>query len=204
VVLFGVSIWLLVMLVADLAILMWCTETDSPFIGLFTVAVSAALARWVFGIPIISWVMANPLLLAGCAALYFVTGVAWTYPKWWFFVRNIRDRYLDHMRSWLRGKGVEDWDSAMSVPNELKNQWFNNRHNAEWLRMFPVRARNYKSKIMTWMAWWPASMVWTLINDPIRKIYRYAWEVLRSTFDRVANSAMSGVEIPTDSSDDVR
>jgi len=194
VIVLGLSLWLWALLLIDVAALMWCAETESPFVATFLLAATALVAEFVFGIAVFATVIANPLTIVLVVLGYLVAGVLWAYPKWWFFVRNIRDDYLDSVRSFLRGKGYEEWESAKAIPDDYLAIWWDG-HGVEWGRKFPVKARDHKRKIITWMAWWPVSMVWTLINDPIRKLYRYTYEVLRGTFDRVGASAMGDVEI---------
>jgi hypothetical protein len=38
------------------------------------------------------------------------------------------------------------------------------------------QVKEYKSNIMTWMTYWPFSMIWTLINDPIKRAFREIYE----------------------------
>tara|TARA_R110002110_G_scaffold181552_7_gene387940 strand:+ start:53 stop:658 length:606 start_codon:yes stop_codon:yes gene_type:complete len=193
--LLGMSYFFWAMIGVSLLALMWCAETESPFWGSFIVLGTFLVSWLIFGISVVTAVVSNPLLAAGAFAGYILAGIAWAYPKWWFHVRSLRNEYVDVMRAFLSNRGYEGAESADEIPAQYLNAWHSTRSYSHWSRIFPILARANKRKIMTWMVWWPVSMVWTLINDPIRKMYRYIWDALRSTFDRVAASAMGGVEI---------
>ncbi len=44
-----------------------------------------------------------------------------------------------------------------------------------------------KSRIMTWMIYWPLSGAWTLINDPIRKMYRSIFEWVGGSYQKMSD-----------------
>jgi hypothetical protein len=63
----------------------------------------------------------------------------------------------------------------------------------------PPQVREHKSDIMLWMTYWPFSCVWTLINDPIRKIFRTIYaniaKSLQSISDRMFKGAIADLEL---------
>jgi hypothetical protein len=190
----GLSVFLWLLIVVDLIGLVWCTENENPFIAAAIVGVSALVAHFAFGVSILALLVANPLMTLAFLGGYLVAGVMWAFPKWWFYVRNKRNAYLERVRSFLKGVGYEGWNDATTVPDEHLARWFG-LYGRQRLRIVPL-ARDHKSRILHWMAWWPFSMLWTLINDPIRHIYRWAWESLRGIFDSISRSAMGGLEAP--------
>jgi uncharacterized membrane protein (DUF485 family) len=52
------------------------------------------------------------------------------------------------------------------------------------LRDFPPSADKNKGRIIFWMSYWPFSGVWTLINDPITRLYRR----LGALFQKISHS----------------
>jgi len=193
-VILGVSIWFWIVMVLGFLGLIWTTETESPLLAATIVGASALVAHSIFGVSIFALVASNPLIAIGALFGYLVAGVLWAFPKWYFFVRNRRDQYLNQIRGFLRGCGYDQWDSATTVPDEYLDRYF--KQFGQRRRSIIPLARDHKSRIIHWMAWWPFSMIWTLINDPIRHMFRWTWETLRGTFDAIARSAMGGIEVP--------
>jgi hypothetical protein len=51
-----------------------------------------------------------------------------------------------------------------------------------------------KSQIITWMTYWPWSALWTLINDPVRRFFCWAYEQLSGTLQAISNRAFQDIE----------
>ncbi len=51
----------------------------------------------------------------------------------------------------------------------------------------PIAAR-HKARIMQWVAFWPISIVWFIINNPVRRIYNLIWSFLKGTYQRMSDS----------------
>ncbi|MHA2068540.1 MAG: hypothetical protein ACXABY_29610, partial [Candidatus Thorarchaeota archaeon] len=80
--------------VLELLFLLWCVAWERPFSGLFSVSVVLVAVSFLMGWNLWELVTTNPLYILGGLGAYLAAGVGWSFPKWWFFVRNIRDRYL--------------------------------------------------------------------------------------------------------------
>jgi len=42
------------------------------------------------------------------------------------------------------------------------------------------------------MSWWPFSLIWTLLDDPIKKLFRAIFDYLEKTYDNMAERIMKG------------
>jgi hypothetical protein len=40
---------------------------------------------------------------------------------------------------------------------------------------------------MIWIMYWPWSMIWTLINDPVRSMVEYLYQKLQGTYQAVSD-----------------
>ena len=54
--------------------------------------------------------------------------------------------------------------------------------------------RDHKSRVTMWMVWWPWSMIWTLLNDPIRRMWRTIWKRLQKTYAQIAARAFRSID----------
>jgi hypothetical protein len=55
-------------------------------------------------------------------------------------------------------------------------------------------ARNFKGKITSWMVYWPWSMIVTLIDDPIRRLFRGIYNAIQGMLQRMSDRAFAGTE----------
>lgn len=97
----------------------------------------------------------------GYAGIYVVIGVTWSFAKWFFFLRNERDR----IREYNKNEKITPY-TGINIPQASKN----------------------KSKIIAWMAYWPFSFIGTLLNDPIRKLFNSIFNEFKELYQKMANS----------------
>lgn len=94
-------------------------------------------------------------------ALYFAAGVVWSFFKWFFYLRTVRERYEK------REINIRQADIPL--------------------------AKNNINRISTWISYWVVSLLWTLINDPVRKFCRFLVFTFGSFYDRMSNQAFAGI-----------
>jgi len=63
------------------------------------------------------------------------------------------------------------------------NDWFGRR-----VSIAKPEPENYKGRIIAWIVYWPPSMFWTLLNDPIRKLGRQIYYRMAGTLKRISDS----------------
>lgn len=120
------------------------------------------------GAGILVMLIRNPLKTMFGILAYFVIGTGWGVIKWFFFVLRERDKVLE----------------------KVKNRILPQR---ETIRA--PEAVDHKERIITWMAYWPFSMLWTLINDPVRRafewIYRRIGKFMQDISDKIFKGAIT-------------
>ena len=110
----------------------------------------------------------NPMMVLTYVMAYIMTGVLWSILKYWLYLLNFKDKYDDKKKQYFDyypGNTTEQWIKSI---NEEKKYYKPN-----------------KDKIMNWMIWWIPSMVWTLINDPIRRAFRWAYNRSIKVYDGI-------------------
>lgn len=139
--------------------------------------------------------------------LYVAAGVGWSFIKWFSLIvarreklQELRSAFVQEgaIRLLLKGKPVSDKISD-PMPEELRKEfrrylalngywnWRDPSDNvSEEHRTLIPTAAGYKSRIVQWMVFWPWSALWTLLNDPLRRLFNYIFTYLRATYQRIA------------------
>lgn len=159
----------------------FCVETESP-LWATGILIAFLLGLQAFSdVNVIGWIGSNLVTFATLIAGYLVTGVLWSGGKLWFYTRNWADRAEEIRANWLKKNGHED----LSDP-KVKEEFF--RENYQ-LKNHPT-VFNSKRRVLLWMAYWPVSAVWTLINDPVKWFFRFAYARLLIVYHAIIKSAL--------------
>jgi len=153
----------------------------------------------------------NIEVVIGLILAYLAAGAIWSLGKWFFWNREkaivCEDNYLRVRQEWLRDKiGAGPTKPTITektaIPPEYKEEWtkyVESRHTRSGFKYtdeiyldidFEVpRAQKHKSRIIMWMGFWPASMVFTLTRDPVRKACSFIYESLSNKYQELAEKA---------------
>lgn len=160
-------------------------------LGAATWALAIGLGALQFmGCPVWQTIYAHPQVAGMWALIYVGVGVLWAFVKWFLFVNNERAKYDDLKAEYLSSRG---WTSFQTATPEDKSKWRDYLRHREIQVPDPKNFEN-KDRICGWIGYWPLSMAFTLINDPIRKIVRFAYRGISGSLKHIADRAFAGTE----------
>jgi hypothetical protein len=166
-----------------------CINFQKGF-GATVVAVGTILAFQFFGgYDIFGYVRHNPMSLLSYVGIYAALGVGTGIFKWWRYVRNHRAKYLEAKTEYQDDKGTLDgWEKYREAGNYSAIKF-----------IFQPVARKHKAVITMWMTYWPLVLVWTVINDPVRKFFRAVYERVSGLLEAISHNAFKDVDndLPT-------
>ena len=192
-ILFGVWWWLLV--AAIVIVDVWFLEYDNGTGATFALFAFAAIMFFFGNWNPFPWMVANPLWTIGSVLGYFVAGGAWFIVKWYFHCLNVRDKYNEIKDNFFEEHKI----TGAKVPGDLKSSWQEAlRYNGFRGKAIPPIARRYKSTILMWMTHWPFSAVWTLLNDPIRRIFMSNYAHLTVLLQSMSNLRFANTTVEFD------
>lgn len=135
--------------------------------------------------------------------IYLAVGTVWSVYKWYRFLLKSRNNCEDKMRAWLSSQSefariynhttqeytpakyeLPPVGSPVIVPNHLKANL------AQYL--IPSVNQN-KSRIVSWMMYWPTSVVWHLLSDWVREIFDTIYRFFKGVFTSLRNRIFADV-----------
>ena len=187
------SIWFWLLLVAEFCALLWFVEEEWPFRSFLSLVLVFTLLWWLGDFNVITWAASLSLKQILVGALGYVgTGIAWSIGKWYFYVTGERRKFDEYVEDRLKhGHYVKNYDETQE---EFDTRCRKDARSLARLRHGKPEARKQKSRIVMWMGWWPWSALWTLINDPIKRLFREIFHRIQRVFEKIANSAYAGTE----------
>lgn len=94
---------------------------------------------------------------------------------------GINEKYARYIDSRMKNYGNVAYTDARFDPTLIVN------------KMVKPLASKHKSSITQWIAFWPVSLTWTLINDPVRKVANYIFNKIKGTFQRISDAMFAGI-----------
>lgn len=183
------AFWLL--LLSEVVLLFIFTAYENGLAATISLVAYVAIMQFFGGVDVLGYVLHNPLPVVAGVLSYFVIGTAWGVFKWWLFVRDRLEEYEDMKAEFLKKNGRTD---TKTVPDDMKQAWRNRLHE-NWngdLSKPPV-ARENKSRILNWMAFWVPSMMYSLLNDFVRRVFRAIYLWISAELQKISDSVYSGV-----------
>ena len=149
---------------------------------------------------------ANPWKGVGIVGGYVALGAIWGIIKWYFHASNEYDLYTTEKRRWLEEGGMTE--GPWKVPDNLKDGWAehlcNNTRWGRWTNEYynprnpedergdpiiaikPIAWKN-KGRIICWMAYWPFSAAWSMLDDIVYKLFKHIQRMLGGIMDKITD-----------------
>ena len=162
---FGFGLWFWSIILIEAILLFWFVEQEWPEISVVSVGLCLVLLWWLADIPVWKWIHDNPGKLAKYVGYYILVGIAWTFIKYYFKLKDMQGRIKSLKKSWVLWRQ----DASDKDPSIVTFEDYVNRKAHAGDITFNASAR----KLTLWAAFWPPSMIWTLINDPIKKFFNW-------------------------------
>lgn len=177
---FGSWLFWLLFLSGPILLLYWLEDESFGYLWSATVVLGLLLFFGVKDFHPVDWVGDHPRESIVGFVGYFIAGIAYGFAKWFSFVRDVYDRYVTYKREELadRAQTAKTYDrkfDSAAHEKEIVKAFMNYQFRG---RNIPPVPNQHIDKIINWMAYWPLSLTWTLINDPIRRIARWLYKTL--------------------------
>lgn len=178
-------LWSLVSLVA-FGVMVFLVERNNGVGATALAAVVLAALQLMTPLDPLHAFLAHPVVSAGAVIAYFLIGVGWGVVKWWAFCTALRDGYAELRADYMQRNG---W--AESDLNDTRRRDMVSTLRRQFEFNLPPQIRQHKARTITWMVYWPMSLLWTALNDPIRRLYNWAYNVISDVLQSISGRAFA-------------
>ena len=192
------TFWFWALVAVEIILLFLFVEWENGVSATISLVVFGCLLQFFGNVDIIGFVVANPLQLLAVVGAYFLLGSVWGIVKWYIFCRDRLEEYHDLKAEFLRSKGLPE-KTDEPIPSQYRAEWkkkLEGRKGYSGSRLLneaPL-VRNYKAKVVRWMSFWPISLIWSLINDFVKRICNAIYLRIAKFLQRVSDNIFSGVQ----------
>lgn len=186
----------MLLLVIGVLIVIGLIETVLVEVEKFTFAtllllITAGVAHWLGLVNWLDFVHMHGFWLLAYVGIYVAAGVAWSFGKWFSFLMRMRDRYRQYVTEYLEEQKLPadtaiEGDVLAGVQKYIQHQYNSEfgRNNALWEK---PKAKNNKGRLTAWMCWWPLSLIGTILNDPIRRLFNALFGWFKGLYQQMAD-----------------
>ena len=129
---------------------------------------------------------------------YYMAGaVVWSYGKWLFFLfdfKRTRDKAVEAFKENLAQYPERYHIQGELTIEDIRRNLGSDRYHKTFLGSTP-KAKEYKAMIVSWGIWWPASLVGTLLDDPIRKFINFLFDRFSGAYQWAANKIVPEIKL---------
>jgi len=99
----------------------------------------------------------------------------------------LREKFREHRDEWYSAKGLAvGTELTAEQQREFDESFRYQSFNGNALNTKPKATKN-KRRIVAWMAYWPFSMVGTIINDPVRRLFKFLFNTFKALYQNIAD-----------------
>lgn len=119
---------------------------------------------------------------------YLAAAALWALIKWrGFYLPGLFRRYEDLREKFLIGKKLDEMPTDPAVLKEFTDDYQVQRLNVGYNRM----VRNNKSRITTWMIFWPFSLLETFVGDFLANVFDRIYRSMAGLLQRMSDGMAS-------------
>lgn len=174
------TFWFWVLVTAEFVVLLACMNWDNGFAATVSLGIVLGLMYW-FGdlSDAMRWAVGHPYHIAGVIAGYGGVGAGWAIAKWWLYVHDRVDEYRRMKSIYMAdGKATDETWRAFAGTKP-------------WAKA-PLASDN-KAKIVRWISFWPASMLWSLVDDFVRRVAIAIYNFIAEHLQGMSDKAFEGI-----------
>ncbi len=167
--------------------------TEIEHFGWATVLlIASVITAQMFGVMSpLTWMVTHALESSIYVLVYVAIGVAWSFVKWFSFLIQFRDQFRKDKEIFLL---THKLDPNGPIPDSLLDAFINRGYSFREFKGNSLnnkpRASNNKSRIVAWMSLWPCSVVGTVLNDPIRRLFNFLFGQFKALYQKMSDHVL--------------
>lgn len=184
--------WVFITLLVTLIILELISTSKDKFLW-NTILVILIIALIHVNYHVLEHLLEHPLQWAFYIVGYIATGVIWSFIKWYSKIQT----HVRKIKKIKKERG-DEWNNP-EFKNSIKSEislygYGNDDYTLDEIikKSFPDLTE-HKMIISNWIMYWPFSLVATLLDDPIRRLANYLFEVFSGVYAKIKSNAIESI-----------
>ena len=193
------TFWFWILVALEIALLFMFVEYENGYGASFSILAFAAALQFLGKVDIIGFMYTNPMKVGLLALSYFAVGAIWGVVKWWIFCCDRLREYEEFKTEFLKENNCA---GAKVVPENLRVSFKEALAKHAWNRGRDLSkapsAKENKAKIVRWMTFWWVSLVWSLINDFVKRLFQEIYNRISGFMQHISDAMFNKAGVEAD------
>lgn len=196
-------VFILPFLIVSAIVMIVSLETDKEGVASTFFSLATALVIWSYGSEIWFFISNNILTTIYFSVTYLILGLIWSFIKWNQKVSKIFKLFTKLKNDFIaeHGEIIERSDGVIGNKKKFYNtleykfktadgkRKISNFYEIESIEdvikdITPIGIK-HKGKIISWISYWPLSLIGTILNDPFRRFFEWIYESVSEFYDKI-------------------
>jgi hypothetical protein len=171
------------------------------------VSLAIALVLWNYHTDIWLFVSTNVSTTVYFSLGYVILGIGWSFLKWNEKVKKVFNKFKEIKDKFMKKNGeindknkedfIKKLGSQFTSRSGYSISFYNTDSFNEIANKITPIGLEHKALIMSWISYWPLSLIGTLLNNPFRRFWLYVYDQVSGIYDRISkkhqNDAFAGL-----------
>lgn len=181
------SLWFWLLVLAQVGWLSYCViKEEHAYKWLLSIAAFVLILQLFSNTNILLYISQHYWATGLVLILYLIGAVLWIFPRWFLFVTEHHAKYIDLRDKFLFDKNLPSGNIPENLVAEWTEYWKYNAWSGD--AVYKPSPRQYKDRIINWMAMWPLSFVWTIITFFGVKFFRLVYYRIAGLLQQISDN----------------
>ena len=160
-------------------------------------SLATALILWTYGPEIWEFITQNIATTIYFSVGYVILGLIWSFIKWNQKVKNIFRTFGRLKTKFIEKYGAITDGNKEEFYKTLKDKFWYSDYSGKHSRFdkelsqekvikeITPKGIDNKGLIVSWISYWPLSLIGTLLNDPFRRFFEWIYESVSGFYDKI-------------------
>ncbi len=189
------TIWFWALILSEVIFLSVVTELEHEGKAIASTLVVFGVLFWA-NTDWFNWIIKHPLWVLSGITAYFVCGTIWSFIKFLFFTRRIKNEYeeaksdfqkgkYDWMRKGVEGKETDEKTAWLKFLNDRRNKCGYAKYKLE-----SIEEIKYKKRIIVWISYWPFSLSSSIFTDLLKEIAEVIYSMYKNLYSKIYTAVL--------------
>jgi len=167
-------------------------------------SLAIALVLYAHSAEILAFLSANVLNTVYFAVGYVILGLGWSFLRWNEKVKSVFRKLREKRDKFTSEFGRLDFEENQKKFNEKINYDFKDGNNKvitienkdsfeKVVTKITPKGIEHKALIVSWISYWPLSIIGTLLNNPFRRFFNMVYESVSGFYDEIAKRQKNNI-----------